>query len=489
MLARDSGDPQLALLVARLVEGPAGPVQRHLLEEQLLPRALAAGDDCAMALITWLLSKPQDGLLQLLGLQPGSSSTAAVAASTAAMDPAVLQFLLGSGLKQLSGCRLPPQLALGMHSAAAVAGDGLDVAGLPVLALQAHLLALCLQPQQQDSSLASEAAQPGQSAPSSVGAAAAPRLAAALQQGHASQLAAKSLLHLLPPPAALHSTAPDAPQWSQQARRQLQVLATHLQSPGSAISSAPALSAALAEDTVLHLLCTALEHKQLVMHLRPLQPQRPSRRQSVQGTSLSAQAIGRSLSIRLAAASTGTSRVLTTHDASPSTPVYDAAAAHSMQQQGTAYSGPGTPLAGGQHSGTSSPHAAAYHNVLEEYDRARRRSSERGRTSSTGRSTPAVSGSGSTPGPGGGAGGAPAAPSVTVLGDFWDVRQLDGDKCRAVACCPGPFSLDGEELRPFACATARGGIVQAQLRAPDDLDAGETHDLQSSLLSGLVQVG
>jgi hypothetical protein len=31
--------------------------------------------------------------------------------------------------------------------------------------------------------------------------------------------------------------------------------------------------------------------------------------------------------------------------------------------------------------------------------------------------------------------------------------------------------------------------VQAQLRVPDGLDAGETHDLQSSLLSGLVQVG
>jgi hypothetical protein len=76
-----------------------------------------------------------------------------------------------------------------------------------------------------------------------------------------------------------------------------------------------------------------------------------------------------------------------------------------------------------------------------------------------------------------------------VLGDFWDVRQLDGDKFRAVACCAGQFALDGEELRPFACATARGGIVQAQLRAPDDLDMGETHDLQNSLLSGLVQVG
>jgi hypothetical protein len=45
VLARDAGDPQLALLVVRLAEGPGGPVARHLLQDRLLPHALAAGDE------------------------------------------------------------------------------------------------------------------------------------------------------------------------------------------------------------------------------------------------------------------------------------------------------------------------------------------------------------------------------------------------------------------------------------------------------------
>ena len=153
----------------------------------------------------------------------------------AAMDPAVLQFLLSSRLKQLSSCRLPPQLALCMYRAAAVAAAALDAAGLPVLALQAHLLASSMQPHQQDSSTVqqqSQAAGSHAAASSLEAGVASQRLAAALHQMHASQLAAKSLLHLLPSPAAvLDGRAQLAPQWAQQARHQLQLLAEHLQPP------------------------------------------------------------------------------------------------------------------------------------------------------------------------------------------------------------------------------------------------------------------
>ncbi|KAK9832643.1 hypothetical protein WJX81_006635 [Elliptochloris bilobata] len=65
--ARELGDPGLAALLARLLDGADGrPLLRHLLQTDLLPEAEESGDTWAVAALQWMLGRPAAALQALL---------------------------------------------------------------------------------------------------------------------------------------------------------------------------------------------------------------------------------------------------------------------------------------------------------------------------------------------------------------------------------------------------------------------------------------
>ncbi|KAL0019249.1 hypothetical protein WJX77_001067 [Trebouxia sp. C0004] len=64
--AHELGDPQLALFLARLLEGEQGPLQQALLAKELLPGAQARKDTWAECLLTWLQGQPAEALQGLM---------------------------------------------------------------------------------------------------------------------------------------------------------------------------------------------------------------------------------------------------------------------------------------------------------------------------------------------------------------------------------------------------------------------------------------
>ncbi|CAG9327571.1 unnamed protein product [Blepharisma stoltei] len=62
VLVQDLGDPQLALVVAKLCEGENGPIQRQIIEKYFIPTALKAKDPWLLSLSYALLNMPAETL-------------------------------------------------------------------------------------------------------------------------------------------------------------------------------------------------------------------------------------------------------------------------------------------------------------------------------------------------------------------------------------------------------------------------------------------
>lgn len=151
VLARERGDPQLALLVARLTESnngsgpggagmgpggvggvvragpgalamesvPLGPAGSQLVKEELMPLAEACGDPGAVALVLWTEGKRPEAVQHLVaasarlrGLGPPGQDAAGAAGALSAMrpssfpvtvDPCALDWVVQCGVYQLSG--------------------------------------------------------------------------------------------------------------------------------------------------------------------------------------------------------------------------------------------------------------------------------------------------------------------------------------------------------------------------------------------------
>ncbi|KAL0048506.1 hypothetical protein WJX82_004799 [Trebouxia sp. C0006] len=74
--AHELGDPQLALFLARLLEGEQGTLQQALLTKELLPGAQALKDTWAECLLTWLQGQPAEALQGLMApCEPDQATT------------------------------------------------------------------------------------------------------------------------------------------------------------------------------------------------------------------------------------------------------------------------------------------------------------------------------------------------------------------------------------------------------------------------------
>ncbi|KAA6424834.1 MAG: hypothetical protein FRX49_05008 [Trebouxia sp. A1-2] len=74
--AHELGDPQLALFLARLLEGERGPLQQALVTKELLPGAQALKDTWAECLLTWLQGQPAAALQGLMApCEPDQATT------------------------------------------------------------------------------------------------------------------------------------------------------------------------------------------------------------------------------------------------------------------------------------------------------------------------------------------------------------------------------------------------------------------------------
>lgn len=157
VVAKECGDPQLALFVARLVEGTPkqGGAAWKLLQQELMPLAQASSDPCAPSLVLWAQGQVLPALQTLLpASMPSPSPDAAVAAAAVPQpgchpaDPAALDFVLGPGVSHLAeaGRLVPVALPSGLASLALHSAHALESQGLPILALQCLLVALALLP-------------------------------------------------------------------------------------------------------------------------------------------------------------------------------------------------------------------------------------------------------------------------------------------------------------------------------------------------------
>ncbi|GAX73065.1 hypothetical protein CEUSTIGMA_g518.t1 [Chlamydomonas eustigma] len=150
VLAHELQDPQLALFVARLLQGGAGGAcSQRLILEDLLPHAKNHGDSNAQAVLLWAAGRPQEALLSLLKTdvpEIGDSSenhrhaAAAAAASDpgggAAQDPFALDLLLAT-LHHFSGRPVPASLPMDVACLAVKSASVLQAAGLPSMAVEA----------------------------------------------------------------------------------------------------------------------------------------------------------------------------------------------------------------------------------------------------------------------------------------------------------------------------------------------------------------
>ncbi|KAK9861889.1 hypothetical protein WJX84_003839 [Apatococcus fuscideae] len=68
--ATEIADPQLALFLCHLLEGPQGPLQHHLITSQLLSNAEDAEDEWSVCVLNWLLGRVGPALSALIPCQP-----------------------------------------------------------------------------------------------------------------------------------------------------------------------------------------------------------------------------------------------------------------------------------------------------------------------------------------------------------------------------------------------------------------------------------
>ncbi|GMH35531.1 hypothetical protein BSKO_03399 [Bryopsis sp. KO-2023] len=133
--AREMGDPQLAIMVAALVDAPNGILKRQLVEWELFSEAVRFGDRGAQALLLWGIGKKPEALLALADVPP-SSQGLSLSQNTVASEVSLLQFALVQGLPSLAGRYIPVSLLKKLQGQATVCAHILGVYGLPLLALQ-----------------------------------------------------------------------------------------------------------------------------------------------------------------------------------------------------------------------------------------------------------------------------------------------------------------------------------------------------------------
>lgn len=179
VLAREMGDPQLALLVARLLDagsassgssgvgglpatvaaGPAagaattcpGRLARHVLKEELLPMAESCGEAAAQALVLQLLGDTPAAAARIVGQSNSSSGSSSTGDFNkiqglpgACSDPLLLSYLLRVLVPQLGGKAVPPGLALKVQQLALRCASAMDAQGLPWMAAEAGAIFLKL---------------------------------------------------------------------------------------------------------------------------------------------------------------------------------------------------------------------------------------------------------------------------------------------------------------------------------------------------------
>ncbi|KXZ50483.1 hypothetical protein GPECTOR_16g658 [Gonium pectorale] len=163
VLVRERRDPQLALLVARLLDpAPGGPLARRVIDQELMPLAVASRDACAMATLEVLAGRPDRAVLQLLNAAAGGaagpadvdaandrgagSGAASASAPHVKADAAALDYCLRIGVQYLSGRPVPASAARALRRLALHSSRALEAAGLSAAALEALLVTAALQP-------------------------------------------------------------------------------------------------------------------------------------------------------------------------------------------------------------------------------------------------------------------------------------------------------------------------------------------------------
>ncbi|GIM04382.1 hypothetical protein Vretimale_8962, partial [Volvox reticuliferus] len=155
VLVRERRDPQLALLVARLLDPqgnvPGGPLARKLIEQELMPLARASGDPCAVATLEVLAGEPVRAVLQLI--DPRTDGIAALntgggggVKSQLALDAVALDYCVRIGVQYLSGKTVPSSTCRALRRLALRTSRALEAAGLAAAALEALLVAAALRP-------------------------------------------------------------------------------------------------------------------------------------------------------------------------------------------------------------------------------------------------------------------------------------------------------------------------------------------------------
>ncbi|EFJ47769.1 hypothetical protein VOLCADRAFT_117790 [Volvox carteri f. nagariensis] len=156
VLVREQRDPQLALLVARLLDppgsGPGGPVARRLIEQELMPLARVCGDPCAVATLEVLAGEPVRAVLHLVDSRSAAAGgtasppPASPPAAAAALDVAALDYCIRIGVQYMSGKTVPLAACRALRQLALRTSRALEAAGLAAAALEALLLAAALRP-------------------------------------------------------------------------------------------------------------------------------------------------------------------------------------------------------------------------------------------------------------------------------------------------------------------------------------------------------
>ncbi|GIL64640.1 hypothetical protein Vafri_18534, partial [Volvox africanus] len=157
VLVRERRDPQLALLVTRLLDppghAPGGPLARRLIEQELMPLAQASGDPCAVATLEVLAGEPVRAVLQLI--DPRSDGIPALNTAGAGggggksqlgLDAVALDYCMRIGVQYLSGRTVPSSTCRAMRRLALRTSRALEAAGLAAAALEALLVAAALRP-------------------------------------------------------------------------------------------------------------------------------------------------------------------------------------------------------------------------------------------------------------------------------------------------------------------------------------------------------
>ncbi|BDA47164.1 probable DmX-like protein 2 at C-terminar half [Coccomyxa sp. Obi] len=139
--ANELADPQLAIFLCRLLEPTPGPLLRHLLADELLPRALDKQDAWGAAALEWLLGQPHQALQTLLSNPARWPQPAQVARSGASAEAQLLDFVYYSTAAQIASLALGPATLGTLRQLAQRSATGADAAGMPDLALEAATLA------------------------------------------------------------------------------------------------------------------------------------------------------------------------------------------------------------------------------------------------------------------------------------------------------------------------------------------------------------